>query len=261
MAEYCHVHAVHGLTDVIEKLPEKEKEYNKYLSEFIGNIYHSISGDKPYFIDKVPRYYFIIPEIADLFPDAKFIFIFRNPVQVYASTMATWGNSKFSVFNRFGNYFDVSQGPGLLAEGYKLLKDKSYALQYEKFITDPELYTREIMNYLELEYDPELIKKFDPSKLEGRHVDPNVLKYGSKIETSNPEKWKQILNSSFRKRVITNYIKEMNDDVLELMGYDKSVILKEIKELKANGHHSLIRDIIDYNFSKLKNRYNRLSYA
>lgn len=258
LSEYCHIHAYHGLTDLIQNLPGKEKEYNQYLADFTRNIYTSLAGNKPYFVDKVPRYYFIIPEIADLFPEAKYVFIFRNPVQIYASTMSTWGNSKFSVF---GNYFDVTEGPKLLAKGYELLKSKSYAFQYEKFIDDPEHYMKELMRYIGLEYTDQLISKFNPSKLKGRHVDPNVLKKGNEIDVSSTEKWRNVLNTPFRKRVITNYIKNFDDTTLKTMGYNKEAIMQEIKTLETKGHHQFFRDLIDYNRIKLKNRYKRFSYA
>ena len=79
LTNYCHRFAYQGLTDLINILPEKENQYNAYLKEFFENLYSSlVKEDHDYFLDKTPRYFFIIPEIVKIFPDAKFIFIFRN---------------------------------------------------------------------------------------------------------------------------------------------------------------------------------------
>ncbi len=261
LTNYCHTFAYQGLTDLITNLPGKENQYNIYLREFFENLYGALAENHDYFLDKTPRYYFIIPELIKIFPDAKFIFIFRNPVQIFASWITTFGENRFSIFGKWSNYFNLIEGPKLLSTGYELIKDKAYKLQYEQFVNDPEKYLKEILDYLELDFDKELLSNFNPSKLAGRHLDPNVFEYGSSIEKSTVEKWREVFNTNFRKRIITNYITNLSEETLNVMGYNKSEIISDIKNLKPNGHYNLIRDIIDYYFMKLKNRYNRISYS
>ena len=156
---------------------------------------------------------------------------------------------------------NLSEGPELLSTGYELIKEKAYKLQYEQFVNNPEKYIKEILDYLELDFYSELLSGFNPSDLSGRHMDPNVFKFGNSIENSTLEKWKKVFNTRFRKQIIINYIRNLNEESLNIMGYNKSEIINDIKNLKPNGHYNLIRDIIDYNFVKLKNRYKRTSYC
>jgi len=262
IANYSHNLGFTGLTDLINNLPGKEQQYNNYLRIFFDNLYSSLANSQKYFIDKTPRYYYIIPELVKLYPDAKFIFLFRNPIQIFASRMNS-GNAKdrFSIFSHQGNYFDMIEGPKLLSEGYGLLKDKAYAMNFEKFVINPEKHIKEILKYLELDFDANILSSFDPTKLAGRLLDSNIFEYGNTIQTSVTEKWKKVFNTRFRKRFIAQYISNINDEILDLMGYSKKEILNEIKNLKPNGKHNLMKDIIDIYFLKLKCRFNRYRYS
>jgi len=74
IAPYNHSHAQTALSELIQKLPNKEADYHEAVAKFVENIYAQLSPEgTSYFLDKTPRYYLIIPLIAKLFPDAKFM--------------------------------------------------------------------------------------------------------------------------------------------------------------------------------------------
>ena len=56
------------------------------------NIYNRILDDagRDVLVDKTPRYYLILPFLKQLFPNAKFVWIRRNPLDVAASFKTTW---------------------------------------------------------------------------------------------------------------------------------------------------------------------------
>ena len=262
IANYSHNLGFTGLTDLINNLPGKEQQYNNYLRIFFDNVYSSLAKNHVYFVDKTPRYYHIIPELVKIFPDAKFIFIFRNPIQIFASRMnTTHAKNRFSIFSHHGNYFDMLEGPKLLSKGYEMIKEKAFAIHFEQFVKDPEQHIKEVLGYLELAYDENMLSGFDPTKLPGRLLDSNVLKYGNTIQKSVTEKWKKVFNTHFRKRFIAQYISNINDEILDIMGYNKAEILNDIKNLKTNGHYNIINDIMDIYFLKLKCRFNRYRYS
>ena len=67
----------------------------KLLKSHILDLYREISkknrnDDFIYFLDKTPRYYWILNEIHELFPEAKYIYLTRNPINVFSSTMTSW---------------------------------------------------------------------------------------------------------------------------------------------------------------------------
>ena len=96
LSDYSSLTAYKAVTDFVENLPKKHKDYKNSLRDFVLDLYQKqCQNNERYFLDKTPRYYLIIDEIIDLFPDAKFIFLFRNPVHIYASSINTWGQWTF----------------------------------------------------------------------------------------------------------------------------------------------------------------------
>ena len=79
-SEYNHGWAAKALNEFILGLPNQELDYYKVLNRFALALYGGANKNNAlYFLDKTPRYYLIIPQIVEIFPEAKFIFLFRNP--------------------------------------------------------------------------------------------------------------------------------------------------------------------------------------
>lgn len=252
-ADYDHSIAHVALMDVMKNLNDKSIDYNDLMRNFVLSIYQGLSdGKSTFFIDKTPRYFMIIPEIVKIFPEAKFIFLFRNPVNIYSSMISTWRNNTLK-YSKFVDY-DLKQGSLILSQSYNLLKDKSYALQYESLVEDPEKYLKQITNYLGLEYQPKMIKNFFHQDLKGQSHDPTgILKYNN-VSTLTLNKWKKVFNTFYRKRVLLKFIENLDDKVFLIQGYNKEGIINEIKEMKSNGSFNLFKDLYDFNSYKIKKR-------
>ena len=249
LSEYSHATSYAAFEDFIFNLPFKEADYYNALGDFASTLYEKqCTNNEIYFLDKTPRYYHIIQQIAQVFPDAKFIFLFRNPVHVMSSMIQTWCDGRF---HKMYNYErDLYYGPKALSSGYELLKEKSYAIQYEKFVQEPEKYTKEICEYLEIEFDETILKSFAKQRTKGRMGDPTGVKQYKSVDTKSLEKWKITFNTRFRKYYIRKYIEEMDDGVLQIQGYRKQEILNEINNLK--GKNTIpIQDILDLLYSKI----------
>ena len=62
--------------------------------------------DAKYFVDKTPRYVVISPEIVELFPDARFVFLLRNPLAIISSIIETWGTGRWNIYEFEFELFD-----------------------------------------------------------------------------------------------------------------------------------------------------------
>jgi hypothetical protein len=258
---YAHSISSRGLRDLIKLMPNQEDDYYKYAGEFAAKLYASqIKSEGNYFLEKTPKYYLILPEIMKMFPDARFIFLFRNPVQIYASFLTTWGNNGFGKLHKWRHYYNLTHGYKMLSDGYELLKDRSYGIQYEQFVSDPEKYTEEILNYLELDYQEGLTHEVSAQEIKGSNVDPKVKQYKN-VDKRSLSGWKNVFNSNYRKSIIKNYVEGLSEQTLSIQGYDKATILKEIDELKTNGKHNLIKDVYEFNKVKLISKYSLLSFS
>lgn len=246
LAKYSHRTCNNAFNDFIKNTGGKEN-YLSNLNDFAMNLYKSASDDKHiYFLDKTPRYHLIIPEIAETFPDAKFIFLFRHPLSIYSSVLRTWNENRF--FNH-GHYVDLYEGPNNLLDGYNLLKDKSLKINYEDLVIDLEDQVKEISEYLNLETNEFNIEEYNSKDLKGRMGDQKGIKKYSNVSNKSIDKWKKTFNTNFRKKIAKKYIRKLDDDYLELTGLNKSTTIEEIENIKSNGLG--IVDFIQYTISNI----------
>lgn len=248
-SEYSHINANIGLTDLISNLENGISDYYKYLREFVIKIYTNVAAENAiYFIDKTPRYYLIISELADIFPDAKFIFLFRNPISVYASILNTWKND-IRLIGRFG--IDLNTGFQLMQQGYDKVKDRSIVLHYESIVKNPKEEIEKTIHFLGLDYSDNLITDFLKQDLKGIGGDPKMNEY-SAISDKNLDMWKTAINTRFRKKILVNYINSLDSESLEFIGYPKVTVLEMAKSHHIKNYKIKLKEIYRYYKFKAK---------
>ncbi len=229
---YSHQTSQIAIEDLIRAMPDGKKEYNIYLRQFVESVYQSVSNENSiYFIDKTPRYYLIIPEIAELFPDAKYIFLFRNPIQIYASIITTWGAG--SLRRLFHHKVDLREGPIHVTDGFLKLKDKAYSLRYEDFVQNPRDQLVALLDYLGLKYEEGMLASLSAQAASVRTGDQVGDNRTRGIDPGSLDKWKSVFNNRFRKRILRKYIESIPEQTLQVQGYDKIDILMQIKSVKT----------------------------
>ena len=253
LTEYSHSTCTVAIEDFIENLPNRDNDYYKSVREFAYKLYElQCKNKEKYFLDKTPRYYFIIPEIKKIFPDAKYIFLFRNIVQVYASIVSTWGKGRLNKL--FLNNIDLLKGPKLLSNGYELLKYNAYALQYENLVQNPQRCLTELCDYLDINYSKRLHTDFIKQNTKGRLGDQVGVEQYKEISDSTINKWTSFCNSMMKKKIIKRYVESLDDKTLQIQGYSKNSILKEIQDIKVK--YIGILDYFDWLQSMLIIRFN-----
>ena len=249
ISEYGHYVSAQAFEDFIANLPEGEADYDRMLREFAMALYaRQCRHNETYFLDKTPRYYLIIEEIGRMFPEAKFIFLFRNPVHIMGSVIETWG--KGSLRKLYASDRDLHFGPEALSRGCSLLKDRAYALRFEDFVQDPQRYIRELCSYLQIPYDSAMLDSFSQQDTGGRMGDPTGVRDYSRIETQPLDKWKTTFGTAYRRTILRQYLERLDDSALTLQGYDKETILGEVNALKVV-HRGGLRDRIDMLYSHM----------
>lgn len=120
--------------------------------------YLTLKENKTRWVEKTPNNIFTVHYILELYPDAKFIEIYRDARAVWCS----WKNAKYEYF-RNSNIFSclkvwrstISQGEGL---SKKLLKEQYYKLRYEDLIKSPERELKSLCQFLGEQFEPEMLK-------------------------------------------------------------------------------------------------------
>jgi len=228
---YNHQIAYEAISDFIQSLPNKHRDFYGALEKFILSLYFHASSkiDVKYFLDKTPRYYMIIDFLSDVFPSAKFIFLFRNPLEVLASILSSWMNNKFFLYRY---YIDLSYGPHALAEGYAEMKERAIGVNYRDLVKLPNVELKKICSFLDIQYVSSMTDMFTHVQLNGRMGDKKGVNEYVNITTSSLEKWKGILNTNYRKMYAKRYINNLGDKTLSVFGTNKSEMLKEIASIR-----------------------------
>ena len=258
LTEYSHSICSRAINDFIFNLPQKNKDYIESLNQLMTTLYcKQCKNGESYFLDKTPRYYLIIKEIVEIFPNAKIIFLFRNPVQIFSSIVQTWSSGNFRKIYKYN--MDLYRGQKLLSEGYSNLIDKSLLINYEDFILNPEKFMRKTCKFLDIEYSSKLLKSFAKQKTKGRFGDPTGTINYQEIERESLSKWKKVVTNRYRLNIIKKYVNSLDSDYLKIQGYNKNKIIGELEKIKPKRYFSLL-DFIHVTTGNIILKYNLLYF-
>ncbi len=254
ISEFGHKNTVRAVDFLADGFPNGEDDLKRIQRGFLQEVYGTLSqNNETYFLDKTPRYYNIIPELADLFPDGRFIFLFRNPVQVFASVLLSWRGNSYKRLHK--NWADIYEAPGKLAEQCESLGNRAFKLQYEDMVTDPEKSIKQLLVYLDLSFEESMIAEYKKQDLKGRMGDNLGINQYNTITNKSLEKWKTTVINGFRRKIYYRYIQNLPEQFFTVSGYSRNALLEEVRDCPA-GMKSFLSDRFDYLKSKLYYKYN-----
>jgi hypothetical protein len=226
-AEYSHHWANVALKDFIRELPDGKQDYLSAVGSMMRELYQKTAKNKDahFFLDKTPRYELIVDEVIDIFPDGKFIVLWRNPLAIIASIVETWGGGQWDVSMCEVDLFD---GMVNLIEAYQARHEKILAVQYESFLQSPEKELSRIAEYLKLKFEPDVLKNFYKVSFSGELGDSTGVRDYKAVDTAPLEKWKTVINNPLRKRWCRRYLRWLGEERLKVMGYDLTELLREL---------------------------------
>jgi len=251
---YGHKILANAVNGFIDSFPNKRDDYLTTAAEFLTKMYSlSSESNSIYFLDKTPRYHLIINELLDSFPDAKFIFLWRNPLAIAASMINTWGKGSW---NLYMFWIDLYRGIDSMTSSFQNNKERCIAVKYEDLVTSPDEAILKIMSYLKLEYNENIVDTFKHAKkIDGaRRGDPTGQHKYNKVSKGSLDNWKKTLANPFRKSWSKNYLNWVGSERLKIMGYDINELKSEINSQQLDYKH-LASDIIRNTYGKIYCKY------
>ncbi len=222
-----------GIQSFLGTLPEGEKIYREALRRAFAFFYdRALAGTgKTFFLDKTPRYYFIIPELYRVFPKAKYIFLLRNPLAVLTSMLDTW--VRYNPFRLYHYRHDLLTAPSSIIEGIELLKSNAIVIRYEELVKEPERVLRQLCNQLEITYHPEMVEYGQHQLPRWPYGDQKTVYQHTRPIPELAEKWKETLSRSYMwQQWARAYLQSLGPDVITNMGYS----YKELKQILSSVH-------------------------
>ena len=228
-AEYDHKYTQRGFQSLIAEMRGGEAEYLAAVRELALRLYgQAADPDARYFLDKAGALSLVVDELFAMFPDGKFIFLWRNPLSVVSSLMRTWRGGRWNLHEHEVYLFRGTPG---LVDAYHSREPAALGIRYEDLVDRPEAVTARIFTYLDLFPGEANIAEFAGITLSGGLGDePGMRAYGS-ISKAPLEKWKEILANPLRKAWCRRYLEFLGPDRLAIMGYSSDELLLELSNL------------------------------
>lgn len=224
---YSHQNMVWAIEDFANYLPGGYNDYLEELHEFAVRLYARASGkDAKYFLDKTPSYHLVVEQIIEIFPEAKFIFLWRNPLSVISSMLSSWQNGRWNIYH---SEFRLFKGFSNLISAFEKYQDQVCSIKYEEMILNTDQSIKNVFDYLELPFDPVILDEYSKIELHGRVQYSYYDKLDYQTIRQEPiAKWKDVINNPLRKMYCRRYLHWIGQERLAIMGYDLDDLLNQL---------------------------------
>jgi len=227
-ARYNATIAQRAFTDLDRVAAERGGSIDHAIRAFTLEAYQQLADDRAkFFLDKTPRYAAIADWLREIFPDAAFVVLWRDPRDVIASMIRTWGGGRWNVFLY---EYDLYAGARSLAT---FARDPSVlSVTYEDLVASPEITLKLIDDYLELDA-PIAQHAPDDANFDlvvGAMGDPTGLqRYGATMSTESVGSWRSAFEGRIRSRWLSRYVSEVFPGPFGNVPYSAETMQREIK--------------------------------
>jgi len=218
-AEYDAHCARSAVQRFLQTVPGGEDEYIEGTRRMYTYLYERalIGSDARYFLDKTPRYYFIVPELYRTFPEAHYVILLRNPLAVLCSVLKTWIGGDWLRLYWFKH--DLLEAPQLLLGARALLGERGVIVHYEQLVRDPEGEVQRICDRLRVEFVPEMIEYGRHDLPRWHFGDQQAIYQYTRPASENVGRWVQALGDPQIWRLANEYLQFLGQETVEQMGY------------------------------------------
>ena len=236
---YGHYFLKQALTDFHLEYPAFQSEYDAHVRQFVTETYGKLSGNKKYFLDKTPRYYLIAEDLHRVFPESKFIYLLRNPLDVFDSTIETFCSDR--LYKLAYCHTDLMHGLNLLCAPVAGGKPNIHSLTYEEFCAESETALRKICDFLNVAYSPEMLQDFTKVAFTGKLGDP---KRNRIQRVAKNERHKAL--SIIRRHLYMRWIHNIKAESWAASGYSRTEVLTQLRARPMAGLWRQFDDVLGF---------------
>lgn len=211
--EYASDHSGTAINQFLNRIPNGDEIFKQACRQFVLYIYDKAlkQVNKKIFIDKTPRYYYILDFLSNIFPDSKFIVLLRHPLDIFVSLRDTfYGGNNQMTLNQSGDSIIGAQKIAQFLD--KKIKNRKI-VRYEELVKSPFQIIKDLCLFLGVDYEDNMINYGDFKHNYG-FGDPKIKKYKFP-HSKSINQWKIKLPINI-KNMIINHI---GVDIIKKLGY------------------------------------------
>ena len=189
-------------------------------------------NDRRRFLDKTPRYSMIVPELAEIFPEARFVLLLRNPLSVLSSELRTYIKGDWPRLADFAP--DLLEAPARLVGAREVLGDRMCELHYEQLVAEPAEELQRLCRHLGLPWEPGLEDYSETPAPLGLFNDPVGVHRHQRPSVDSLETWRELGRSAQTRAFALAYLDALGDETVGDLGYDPAALRAGIKAETAS---------------------------
>lgn len=135
------------------------------LDTFVAIVEHFRPASGLRAVEKTPRHVLHLDLIGEIFPDAVFVNVVRDPIDVASSLQGVPFASSRSMLSHAQRWLESVEAAERYTASYR---GRIYTVVYEELVRDPEPRVRSMCNFVKLDYEPRMLEEF------GREAARNV---------------------------------------------------------------------------------------
>ena len=213
-----------------------------------------ISNDQ-FFLDKTPRYYHIIDELIDIFPNSKFILLQRNPLSVFASILSyNFKGDWKALINSDDRICDLFIAPHAILKHKNYRSNRCIYIKYEDLVEQPDIQMNKIFQFLGVKTPENLCEyKINKKFLNSNSVDKKSLHKHSIPVSKYLYSWKKSINTMMLKKCAYNYLSILGENTITNLEYSFDQILYDLSTHKVKFSLGLFFNSKFFDKSKIHN--------
>jgi len=230
-----------ALEDFLTTLPEGERAYRQAAGEMARSLYNAActAQRRPRFLDKTPLYSLIIPQLAEIFPEAEFIFLLRNPLAVLASVLDTWVGGEWVRLAR--HRYNLLLAPQNLADGIDRLGERAVVVHYEALVQRPEEVVGALCGRLGLAFSPAMLQYRAASFPGGRMGDPAGVHRHTRPTPEGLNGWLALGGTRQTRHFALAYLDALGPALLARLGYNADEMRAQLEAVPVRSGGVVVR--------------------
>lgn len=234
LSEYQHRENLGGFNALVAANPKGEQAYLAAVRCFCDSIYQGACAQSTttYFLDKTPKYWMIWRFIFDLYPDAKYIFLFRDPLEIISSSIRTWSNDKLVPHSYLA---ELEQSPTEVTAAWNARPENSIKITYNDLVDAPSATISKICSHLDLPYRENMLTNWKQVDLLGDFGDPTGINKFDSIQSNSEKDWSRYSTSLYRRRFLLRYLKRVPNEYFELAKTSRDESIRKCRIMSSNG--------------------------
>ncbi len=233
-ASYGRNPAATGVSDFLNYINEKDPAIvNEAIKQFALTLYSEHLGDKAFFLDKTPRYYLIANELETIFPNAKHLYLIRDPLAVLVSIYQTWVKGDL---NKMINYqVDLIRGVQIFSNIIKKHPHKIF--YYEDLLQNQESTLNTILSRFGIPFEQAMLEYRNPETNWNLGDQQTVNKFSS-VQTDNLNAWINHLEDPILWNLCAAYLNSLGQELYSSLGYTFQASKEILENVKNKFGHT-----------------------